>query len=49
MKRSATILSRAALSALLTACGSDPAPIDYGANPNLPEPRRGLLPTPSAR
>ena len=45
MKRGANILSLAALSALLAACGSDPAPIDYGANPKLPEPHRGLLPT----
>ena len=29
----------------LSACGSDPAPPQYGANPQLPEPQRGLLPT----
>jgi glucose/arabinose dehydrogenase len=33
-----------ALSALLTACGGDPEPPQYGADPQLPEPQRGLLP-----
>jgi glucose/arabinose dehydrogenase len=28
----------------LSACGNDPAPSQYGANPELPEPHRGLLP-----
>jgi glucose/arabinose dehydrogenase len=28
----------------LSACGGDPAPAQYGAHPELPEPRRGLLP-----
>lgn len=45
MNRAAKILSFVALSALLTACDSDPAPLEYGPNPQLPEPRRGLLPT----
>ena len=31
--------------ALLSACGSDPDPMQYGANPNLPDPQRGLLPS----
>ena len=35
----------ALLAALLTACGSDPKPPDYGPNPRLPEPQRGLLPS----
>ena len=29
---------------LLTACGRDPEPPQYGADPQLPEPQRGLLP-----
>ncbi len=29
---------------VLSACESDPAPIEYGPNPTLPEPQRGLLP-----
>ncbi len=33
------------LAGLLAACGGDPAPLDYGSNPNLPEPERGLLPS----
>ena len=28
-----------------SACGSDPEPPQYGANPQLPEPQRGLLPS----
>ncbi|TFI59625.1 sorbosone dehydrogenase family protein [Sphingomonas parva] len=39
------LLSAAAAAALLTACGSDPAPEQYGANPNLPEQERGLVPS----
>src|SRR5690606_11832094 len=36
----------AALLALLAACGSSPEPQQqYGPNPQLPEPQRGLLPT----
>jgi glucose/arabinose dehydrogenase len=30
--------------ALLAACSNEPEPAQYGANPNLPEPQRGLLP-----
>ena len=43
MKR-ARLLPLVALSALLTACGSDPEPTQYGPDPQLPEPQRGLLP-----
>ncbi len=28
-----------------SACGGDPAPSQYGANPELPDPHRGLLPS----
>ena len=31
--------------ALLAACGGDPAPQQYGTDPTLPEPQRGLLPS----
>lgn len=41
MRRSAFIAS---LALLLAACGDDPVPMQYGATPDLPEPRRGLLP-----
>ncbi|GGE28085.1 sorbosone dehydrogenase [Agaricicola taiwanensis] len=34
----------AAVAALLTACGDEPEPAQYGANPDLPEAQRGLLP-----
>ncbi|HEY0326796.1 MAG TPA: sorbosone dehydrogenase family protein, partial [Allosphingosinicella sp.] len=35
-----------AAAALLSACGtSDPEPAQYGPNPQLPEPQRGLLPS----
>ena len=30
---------------LLGACGGDPEPLQYGPNPDLPQPQRGLLPT----
>ncbi|MCK9563633.1 MAG: sorbosone dehydrogenase family protein [Bacteroidales bacterium] len=43
MKLSYT-LATIALAALLGACGGDPTPIQYGSNPDLPEPKRGLLP-----
>lgn len=33
-----------AIAALLGACSGDPEPLQYGANPQLPEPQRGLLP-----
>jgi glucose/arabinose dehydrogenase len=39
-----SLLSAVALAALLTACDSEPAPQQYGAEPPLPEPQRGLLP-----
>jgi glucose/arabinose dehydrogenase len=34
-----------ALCALLSACGNDPGPSQYGPDPQLPDPKRGLLPT----
>jgi glucose/arabinose dehydrogenase len=43
MKR-ANLLTLLALSTLLTACGRDPEPPQYGADPKLPEPERSLLP-----
>lgn len=44
MKCSRT-LAAAALAALLSACGSsEPEPLQYGPDPVLPEPQRGLLP-----
>ena len=39
-----SLLTTITLSALLTACGGDTDPVQYGATPDLPEPRRGLLP-----
>lgn len=40
-----SLLGTLTLTMLLSACdGSDPAPPQYGANPELPEPQRGLLP-----
>jgi len=44
MNRS-TVLASLALAALLAACGNDPDPRQYGAEPLLPEPSRGLLPS----
>lgn len=38
------LLTTITLSALLAACGGDTDPVQYGATPDLPEPRRGLLP-----
>jgi len=38
------LVAVAALAALLAACGSDPAPQEYGPNPDLPDRQRGLLP-----
>ena len=29
----------------LSACDSEPDPVQYGASPELPEPQRGLLPS----
>jgi glucose/arabinose dehydrogenase len=43
--RSDRLFGAAAMLSLLCACGSDPAPPDYGANPRLPKPQRGLLPS----
>jgi glucose/arabinose dehydrogenase len=34
-----------ALAAFVAACGRDPEPPEYGANPRLPQPQRGLLPS----
>jgi glucose/arabinose dehydrogenase len=44
MMRSTLLLS-GIMTLALSACGSDPAPPQYGANPALPEPQRGLLPS----
>jgi glucose/arabinose dehydrogenase len=38
------LLITAVMALALSACGNDPAPAQYGANPQLPEPQRGLLP-----
>lgn len=43
MKRSNAIVL-IGLTSLLAACGNDPDPQQYGAEPVLPEPSRGLLP-----
>ena len=40
-----SFLAAASAAALLSACGSEPAPPEYGPNPNLPDPQRGLLPS----
>ncbi len=39
------LLAAAALLAVLTACGSDPDPRQYGPDPELPDVQRGLLPS----
>ena len=44
MMRTIFLLS-AVMVLTLSACGSDPEPLQYGANPTLPEPQRGLLPS----
>src|SRR3954467_3535098 len=41
----AKLLALFALSIVLSACGKQPEPVQYGADPKLPEPHRGLLPT----
>jgi len=41
----AGLLPLVALSALLMGCGRDPEPAQYGPDPQLPDPQRGLLPT----
>jgi glucose/arabinose dehydrogenase len=43
MKRSDFLMSSVVV-IVLSACGNEPAPPQYGPNPELPEPRRGLLP-----
>lgn len=40
----ASLLISAALVVALSACGSDPDPVQYGPNPDLPKAERGLLP-----
>ncbi len=37
-------LPAAALAAMISACGSEPPPPEYGPDPQLPAPQRGLLP-----
>jgi glucose/arabinose dehydrogenase len=44
MMRSASVIT-CAVALALTACGSDIPPPRFGANPELPEPERGLLPS----
>lgn len=41
----ANLLLAVAGAALLAGCGSDPDPKQYGADPQLPSPERGLLPS----
>ncbi|AWK88794.1 PQQ-dependent sugar dehydrogenase [Azospirillum thermophilum] len=41
----AILLAALLSAALLSACDNDPAPPGYGADPRLPEPQRGLLPS----
>jgi len=43
MKRSC-MLAAVAISALLGGCSGDPESLQYGPNPQLPQPERGLLP-----
>jgi glucose/arabinose dehydrogenase len=43
MIRSALLISTLAVA--LSACNDEPKPVQYGPNPNLPEPQRGLLPS----
>ena len=42
MMRSSLLIG--ALAIALSGCGSDPDPVQYGPNPDLPAPQRGLLP-----
>lgn len=44
MKRS-SLFALIALLTLMSACGSDPEPLQYGPTPSLPDPQRELLPT----
>lgn len=39
-----SLVTTITLSALLVACGGDTDPVQYGATPDLPKPKRGLLP-----
>jgi len=41
----ALVATVAGLSLLLASCGDKPEPSQYGANPTLPKPQRGLLPS----
>src|SRR5690606_21999622 len=41
----ALLLSACAAALALSACGVDPQPPQYGADPTLPTPHRGLLPS----
>src|SRR3954453_15580898 len=43
--KTAKLLALFALSAVLSACGKQSEPAQYGADPKPPEPHRGLLPT----
>ncbi len=43
MIRSALLIGT--LTFALSACNGEPEPVQYGPNPNLPEPERGLLPS----
>ena len=43
MIRSALLIGT--LTFALSACNGEPEPVQYGPNPNLPEPQRGLLPS----
>lgn len=38
------LLAAATLAALLSACGGDAEPLQYGANVDLPKPERGIMP-----
>lgn len=38
------VVAVAALAALLVACGEEAEPLQFGPNPELPEPHRGILP-----
>lgn len=43
--KQASLLLLAVLPVLLTACGTDSEPRQYGPDPKLPDPQRGLLPS----